>query len=743
MATTTNLGLTLLEVGQKEKEVTINTNMNLLDGKVTKYLGELTTDPSITGVVQGSVYYNTGAGVFKTLSSTGAWVVSSGSGGGGGGTGTVTNVSVITANGVSGSVANSSSTPAITLSLGAITPTSVMATGGLGGDNFDFDTSAVPSNAVGRLKWNDTDGTLDIGLKGGNVVLQVGQEQNQRVTNNSGVSIPEGSIVYITGSSGNRVTVALASNSTENLSRATFGVATETIANNADGFITTEGLVRNINTLAFTQGSTVYLGAATGSLTQTHPVAPAHAVQIGWVVKSHATTGILYVKVDNGFELDELHDVLITTPADGQALVFESATGVWKNKSSVSSVGVTTAGSYASALSISTSPVTSSGNITITPNVFTSVAPGVVPLSGGGSANFLRADGTWTLPVGAPAGSTTQVQFNSGGVLTGSSNFTYNAYTLSLSNDGSAATLKGTGNLSLNSGSASTISSISIAPVAISVSGTAGTTTLKGGDTSFTGGIGGALVLQGGGSTTGSAGSVDISGGISISGAPGSIILSTNNTARAKVTGSGEFVLPSTSGSGLKVNLTTPAWGWRDLLGPITIKGVGVQDPSWATFIGGISQYQFSVGDEATFMYHIPHDFVPSSDIFFHVHWAHNATNVTGGSVTFSYEITVAKGFNQASFTTTKTGTITQSASTSQYRHMVAEGQVSTAGGTTTQIDNALIEVDGFIIVRMALSANNLTVSSGQVPEPFIFGSDIHYQSTNMATANKAPNFYA
>lgn len=54
--------------------------------------------------------------------------------GGGGGTGTVTTVSVVTANGVSGTVATATTTPAITLVLGAITPSSVGSTGTIDGD---------------------------------------------------------------------------------------------------------------------------------------------------------------------------------------------------------------------------------------------------------------------------------------------------------------------------------------------------------------------------------------------------------------------------------------------------------------------------------------------------------------------------------------------------------------------------------------------------------------------------------
>jgi len=80
MANTTNLSLTLLEVGQKEKEVTINTNMQTLDGKICLFLGDLATDPATT-YPKGSTYYNTQLAKVKTLNNAGAWVVGDGSGG--------------------------------------------------------------------------------------------------------------------------------------------------------------------------------------------------------------------------------------------------------------------------------------------------------------------------------------------------------------------------------------------------------------------------------------------------------------------------------------------------------------------------------------------------------------------------------------------------------------------------------------------------------------------------------------
>lgn len=72
--TTTNLLLTLLDVGQKEKEVTINTNFNIIDSKLPLYLGELSTDPSTTGKAFGSTYYNTTLSKLKVLKTNATWV---------------------------------------------------------------------------------------------------------------------------------------------------------------------------------------------------------------------------------------------------------------------------------------------------------------------------------------------------------------------------------------------------------------------------------------------------------------------------------------------------------------------------------------------------------------------------------------------------------------------------------------------------------------------------------------------
>ncbi len=200
-------------------------------------------------------------------------------------------------------------------------------------DNLDFNTATGATDQVARLRWNDTDGTLNLGLKGGNVILQLGQEQVQYAYNNSGSAIVDGNVVYITGASADRLTVAKALANTEPTSSKTFGVATEPLGINGYGFITTSGLVRGLNTNAYNEGDALWLSATTaGAFTNVRPTAPNHSVLIGWVVKKGLADGMIFVHVANGYELSELHDVLINGLVDGQPLIYELSTGLWKNK---------------------------------------------------------------------------------------------------------------------------------------------------------------------------------------------------------------------------------------------------------------------------------------------------------------------------------------------------------------------------------------------------------------------------
>jgi len=220
-----------------------------------------------------------------------------------------------------------------------------------GNVEFDNTPTNIPTTA-GAMYWNDADGTADLILKGGNVKLQIGQESVIRVVNKTATNInlleANYQAVRVTGAQGQRLKVDLAQATNDNLSAETIGLVTETINNNQEGFITTSGLVRNINTTGSLQGETwadgdiLYLSPTTaGNVTKVKPTAPNHLVIIGYVVHAHANQGSIFVKVDNGYELDELHNVKITSAANNNVLAYTSATDIWENKTVETTLGYT------------------------------------------------------------------------------------------------------------------------------------------------------------------------------------------------------------------------------------------------------------------------------------------------------------------------------------------------------------------------------------------------------------------
>lgn len=222
---------------------------------------------------------------------------------------------------------------------------------GLSAGWVQIDTSPTTyTPGVGKLGWNNSDGTLEFQLLGGNVTLQIGQEQVARVVNKTDplIDLLESNyqVVKITGAQGNRLKIALAQANNDANSAETLGLVTEDIPRNQEGFITTSGIVRNINTTGLLQGETwadgdmLYLsGTVAGQMTKVKPVAPIHTVILGYVIRAHATQGQIYVKVDNGYELGELHDVNTNlskaTPVDTDSLLLQDTadSNIWKKLS--------------------------------------------------------------------------------------------------------------------------------------------------------------------------------------------------------------------------------------------------------------------------------------------------------------------------------------------------------------------------------------------------------------------------
>lgn len=221
-------------------------------------------------------------------------------------------------------------------------------TGHLG---FDLTPTNAPTT-VGSLVWNDLAGTLDLKLKGGAVTLQIGQETVARIVNKTSTNITlleeNYQAVRVTGAQGQRPKVDLAQANNDLNSTTTLGLVTETILNNEEGFITTSGQVQNINTTGSLQGETwadgdiLYLsGTVAGRITNIKPIAPIHTVIIGFVEYAHAVHGKIFVKVDNGYELDELHNVSAVAPNNNEVLTYDTATSLWKPKTVLTALGYT------------------------------------------------------------------------------------------------------------------------------------------------------------------------------------------------------------------------------------------------------------------------------------------------------------------------------------------------------------------------------------------------------------------
>ena len=213
----------------------------------------------------------------------------------------------------------------------------------------------------------------------------------------------------------------------------------------------------------------------------------------------------------------------------------------------------------------------------------------------------------------------------------------------------------------------------------------------------------------------------------------------------------GSNVIPKTSGVGIKVDVAAPTFGWRDIIGQIGVKTAGAADPVWTLYRGSLYAYTFdSATAEAFMVFHIPHDYVPGSDMHIHAHWSQIAVDTGGtagvpGNAEWKFDISYADGHGTPGgaadpFVAPITVTVVQQASTTQYGHMIAEVQFTNAGGTGGLIDSSTVQVDGLVLVRIYRVKGNVADTLNQAP--FVHTCDIHYQSTNMATKQKAPNFY-
>jgi hypothetical protein len=182
--------------------------------------------------------------------------------------------------------------------------------------------------AEGLMYWNEDDGTLNLGMPGGNVNLQIGQEMIFRARNETGGTLTNGTVVYISGASGK----PLVSKADANEANAdmTLAITTESIDHNSNGYVTVFGMVRGINTSGWSAGDPLYLSETAGEIVNVAPAKPAHIVRVGYALDSTAD-GTVLATIQIGSDLSGLHDVSLSSEVHGDVLTYNNDTTLWEN----------------------------------------------------------------------------------------------------------------------------------------------------------------------------------------------------------------------------------------------------------------------------------------------------------------------------------------------------------------------------------------------------------------------------
>jgi hypothetical protein len=168
----------------------------------------------------------------------------------------------------------------------------------------------------------------------------------QYVKNGNGSVILKGEVVYVSGAIGTNILISKAKADTDLTSATTIGFAAQDFTVNGFGYIITEGILTGIDTSAATdEGDPIWLSPTTAGGVlygmANKPHAPDHMVYLGVVSREHAINGEIFIKCQNGYELDELHNVLITTPIQNDLLVYNGTTNIWENKNTLNQLAIT------------------------------------------------------------------------------------------------------------------------------------------------------------------------------------------------------------------------------------------------------------------------------------------------------------------------------------------------------------------------------------------------------------------
>jgi hypothetical protein len=222
-------------------------------------------------------------------------------------------------------------------------------------DWIDFNLNpANPAQQEGRLFYDSGSNELSYWTEITDVKIDIGHQLVQRVQNNSGITLNKGQVVHIVSSSNSSDTprVTTASYEVESRSAGTLGVLMTNVLNGERTYALLFGVLTGIDTTGYYSGQPLYLSSS-GNFSSTKPQAPLHDVRIGNVVRDQSINGSIFVRVQNGYEFDELHDVRIVNKQNGDLILYESSSNLWKNTKTLS-------GSYYLSGNLTASAITSS-----------------------------------------------------------------------------------------------------------------------------------------------------------------------------------------------------------------------------------------------------------------------------------------------------------------------------------------------------------------------------------------------
>ena len=327
-------------------------------------------------------------------------------------------------------------------------------------DVIDFDTAYATALTAGQMGWDSTNNSLAYGMTGGNIVQHIGEDQYLYIK--ASATITKGQVIMFTGSVG--ASGVLTGAPATGLTDGTYiiGVAAESIANNAFGFVQTFGVLTNVNTASFSDGDILwYDPSVTGGLTATKPSAPNIKAQVAACNKGgSAGGGVITVRVNAGSALGGTDsNVQLSSPTGGQILSYNQTGQYWSNINLTAGTGISITPTTGGAITIAN---TVTGGITITDDTttnatryltFTSATSGTITGENVSSTKLQYNPSTGLLTSTAFSGSGASLtSLNAGNISSG---------TLGVANGGTGATtltgvLKGNGTSAFTAATAGT-----------------------------------------------------------------------------------------------------------------------------------------------------------------------------------------------------------------------------------------------------------------------------------------------